>query len=261
MYPYIRIYGFMSVAAVPILDTFSAVADPTRCRMLWLLEQHELTVTELCSVLQLPQSTVSRHLKTLADAGWVGSRRDGTSRYYGLALEGGDGAHARIWQLTREQLAGRPGVDQDGKRLLRVLARRGETSKQFFASSAGQWDRVRQELFGHDISLRALAALLPPTWVVGDLGCGTGVTAGALAPFDLSSTGRVRFDGLEAELADFANARSAACDAELLAVVPARSYYVYLVAAVRGKPAVRRCRRTSLRLPILERRLQPEIPL
>ena len=45
-------------------------------------------MSELCAVLQLPQSTVSRHLKTLADAGWVTSRRDGTSRYYSLALDG-----------------------------------------------------------------------------------------------------------------------------------------------------------------------------
>ena len=55
--------------------------------MLLLLERHELTVSELCAVLQLPQSTVSRHLKTLADADWVISRRDGTSRYYTLALD------------------------------------------------------------------------------------------------------------------------------------------------------------------------------
>ena len=63
----------------------ATLADPLRCRVLLLLERHELTVTELCAVLQLPQSTVSRHLKTLADGGWVTSRRDGTSRYYGLA--------------------------------------------------------------------------------------------------------------------------------------------------------------------------------
>jgi len=66
----------------PILDHMTALSDPTRCRMLLLLERHELTVSELCSVLQLPQSTVSRHLKVLGDAEWVTSRRDGTSRYY-----------------------------------------------------------------------------------------------------------------------------------------------------------------------------------
>src|SRR5512145_3556864 len=120
---------------VPLLESFSALADPTRCRMLWLLDQQELTVTELCAVVRLPQSTVSRHLKALADAAWVTSRRDGTSRYYRLSLEGGEGTHARIWELTREQLAGRPGLAQDAKRLQRVLARRGETSKQFFSTS------------------------------------------------------------------------------------------------------------------------------
>ena len=72
--------------STPILDHMAALADPIRCRMLLPLERHELTVNEICSVLQLPQSTVSRHLKTLADDGWVISRRDGTSRFYGMAL-------------------------------------------------------------------------------------------------------------------------------------------------------------------------------
>src|SRR5690606_40449850 len=116
----------MSAAALPLLDSFSALADATRCRMLWLLEQQELTVSELCGVLQLPQSTVSRHLKTLADAGWVTSRRDGTSRYYALA-SGGDEARAQIWALTRAQLGGRPGIEQDARRLASVLAGRSQT--------------------------------------------------------------------------------------------------------------------------------------
>jgi ArsR family transcriptional regulator len=65
---------------VAILEHMSALADPIRCRMLLLLEKHELTVSELCAVLQMPQSSVSRHLKTLGDDDWVTSRRDGTSR-------------------------------------------------------------------------------------------------------------------------------------------------------------------------------------
>ena len=72
----------------PIFDDLSTLSDATRSRMLLLLERHELTVSELCDVLQLPQSTVSRHLKTLADANWVISRREATSRYYTLALDG-----------------------------------------------------------------------------------------------------------------------------------------------------------------------------
>ena len=86
-----------------IFDDLSALADATRSRMLLVLERHELTVTELCAVLQLPQSTVSRHLKTLLDAEWVSSRRDGTSRYYTLALDDRGPATRRLWALLREE--------------------------------------------------------------------------------------------------------------------------------------------------------------
>jgi ArsR family transcriptional regulator len=171
----------MSVSSLPLLDSFSALADATRCRMLWLLEPQELTVGELCDVLQLPQSTVSRHLKMLADAGWVSSRRDGTSRYYALATSSGAG-RGELWEIVKGQLAGRPGVEQDARRLARVLAGRGAASQQFFAASAGEWDRLRAELFGDDSSRSALLALLPSTWTVGDLGCGTGALLPVLAP-------------------------------------------------------------------------------
>lgn len=172
----------MLTATPSLLDSFSALSDATRCRMLWLLERQELTVTELCSILQLPQSTVSRHLRQLSDAGWVTSRRDGTSRYYTLALDGVDGPRAQIWTLTRSQVGARPGTEQDARRLARVLKSRRETSERFFAASAGQWDRLRDELFGEEFLPGALLALLPSTWVVGDLGCGTGALLPTLAP-------------------------------------------------------------------------------
>ena len=170
------------LAAPNLLDSFSVLADATRCRMLWLLERQELTVSELCTVLQLPQSTVSRHLRMLADAEWVRSRRDGTSRYYTLALDGAGGPRAQIWDLTRDQVAKRVGADQDARRLQRVLTSRREASQQFFATSAGQWDRLRDELFGREFVPGALLSLLPGHWVVGDLGCGTGALLPALAP-------------------------------------------------------------------------------
>jgi ArsR family transcriptional regulator len=166
-----------------IFDDLTALSDATRSRMLLLLERHELTVSELCSVLQLPQSTVSRHLKTLADVDWVTSRRDGTSRYYTLALDERNSSTRRLWAVLREQVAASVSADQDARRLKGVLARRQTKSEEFFASSAGQWDRLRQELFGRASSLHALPALFDPRWVVGDLGCGTGQTTAAIAPF------------------------------------------------------------------------------
>jgi ubiquinone/menaquinone biosynthesis C-methylase UbiE/DNA-binding transcriptional ArsR family regulator len=168
----------MPLDTVPLLDSFSALADATRCRLLLVLEQQELTVSELCVVLQLPQSTVSRHLKTLSDVGLVTSRRDGTSKYYTPAL---DQPHAALWQLARPEFLDRPGATQDARRLERVLSARRATSQKFFATSAGQWDRLRDELFGADFYVRPLLGLLPDSWVVGDLGCGTGAIVAALA--------------------------------------------------------------------------------
>jgi ArsR family transcriptional regulator len=173
----------ISLADLPILGALSALADPVRCRLLWLLERQELTVSELCDVLQLPQSTVSRQLKTLSDAGWVSSRREATSRYYALALDGPEGANTRIWTLMRESLAGTPGVEQDERRLTRVLSGRREASQRFFATASGEWDRLRDGLFGDRFFLPALTGLLPSEWTIADLGCGTGVITAALAPW------------------------------------------------------------------------------
>jgi ArsR family transcriptional regulator len=171
------------VAQVPITDALAALADATRGRMLCLVDRQELTVSELCAVLQLPQSTVSRHLKTLADAGWVNSRRDGTSRYYSLAPAAGDDARGPIWHVTRDQLGAGAAAGQDLRRLDSVIAQRSRTSREFFATTAGQWDRLRDDLFGRDVAVRALPGLLPAEWHVGDLGCGTGLAAATLAPW------------------------------------------------------------------------------
>ena len=59
-----------------VFDTLAALADATRSRLLLALDRHELTVSELCAVTQLPQSTVSRHLRILNDQGWVSSRAE-----------------------------------------------------------------------------------------------------------------------------------------------------------------------------------------
>jgi ArsR family transcriptional regulator len=169
--------------AASMIEHLAALADPLRCRILLALERHELTVTELCAVTQLPQSTVSRHLKTLADDGWVTSRREGASRYYGMDLQSLDPGARRLWPLTRDQVAGTLSAEQDERRLAGVLARRRAKAEQFFSSAAGEWDRLRQELFGQLFHLHALLALLDRSLVVGDLGCGTGQVSELVAPY------------------------------------------------------------------------------
>ena len=164
----------MNGRAPAILDHLSALADPTRSRLLLLLDRHELTVSELCGILQLPQSTVSRHLKALADSGWIAARAEGTSHLYTLQRDDLDAAARRLWQLVREQVGSTPAAAQDQRRLQSALAERRTKSQEFFSSSAGQWDRLREELFGDRFHLAALAGLADPSWVVGDLGCGAG---------------------------------------------------------------------------------------
>jgi SAM-dependent methyltransferase len=173
----------MVATAPSIFDQMSALADTTRSRLLLLLERHELTVGELCAVLQLPQSTVSRHLKVLADEGWVASRPEGTSRRYRMRTERLEAAARRLWGLVREQVAGHPTALQDVERVAAVLAQRRSRSQAFFSTSAGEWDRLRVELFGPRVELLCLLGLLDSEWVVGDLGCGTGHLAESLAPF------------------------------------------------------------------------------
>jgi ArsR family transcriptional regulator len=173
----------MNGRAPAILDHLASLADPTRSRLLLLLDRHELTVSELCTIMQLPQSTVSRHLKALADAGWIASRAEGTSRIYTMSRDELDASARRLWQLVREQVGPSPAAVQDQRRLQAALAGRRTKSQEFFSSSAGQWDRVRDELFGDRFHLAALAAFAQGDWTVGDLGCGTGQTSAAIAPF------------------------------------------------------------------------------
>jgi ubiquinone/menaquinone biosynthesis C-methylase UbiE len=173
----------MNGRAPAILDHLSALADTTRSRILLLIDRHELTVGELCAVMQLPQSTVSRHLKALSDAGWVASRAEGTSNLYMKTRDELDPPARRLWLLVREQVGSTPAAIQDQRRLQAALADRRTKSQEFFSSSAGQWDRLRDELFGDRFHLEALAAFVDPAWTVGDLGCGTGQVTAALAPF------------------------------------------------------------------------------
>jgi SAM-dependent methyltransferase len=170
----------MSARAL-VHDRLNTLADPTRGRVLLMLEGHELTVSELCSILQLPQSTVSRHLRVLGDDEWIVSRNEGTSRYYGRNPRLGNAAE-RLWTVVRDDLLQGDAAEHDRARLAGVLAQRQSKSREFFAASAVSWDAVRTELFGV-ASEFGLFGLLDDAWVLGDLGAGTGRLSEQLAPY------------------------------------------------------------------------------
>lgn len=169
-------------ARATVLDRLSVLADPTRSRILLVLERHELTVGELCTILQLPQSTVSRHLKLLADDGWIIARGEGTSRFYRMIGERLDDSTKALWSVVRAQISPTASATQDERRAEGVLAKRRDKALVFFRDSFELWDRMRTEMIGERADLLALLHLIDETWVVGDLGCGTGAIAEAIAP-------------------------------------------------------------------------------
>ena len=163
----------MTAPKLSIHGRLTELADATRCRLLLALEAHELTVGELCTALALPQSTVSRHLRILSDEAWVESRAEGATRWYRMAPALDHEARA-LWALVREPVLTTLAAQQDHARVESVLTARRSRSEAFISSAAAEWDARVASLFGARADLGAALALLDPSLVVGDLGCGTG---------------------------------------------------------------------------------------
>ncbi|MBX3323412.1 MAG: ArsR family transcriptional regulator [Phycisphaeraceae bacterium] len=166
----------------PVIDRLTILCEPARLRALRVLEREELSVGELARVLQAPQSTVSRHLKLLSDAGWVLSRTERTATYYRVVPGELPEADRELWTVLSTQIDDRGELAEDSRRLESVLAERQTDSLSFFGRVAGEWDALRRELFGDQLTEEALLGLIRPDWVIVDVGCGTGNAAAVLAP-------------------------------------------------------------------------------
>lgn len=166
----------------PLLGWLATLSDLARVRVLRLLDQQELSVGELALALQLPQSTVSRHLKQLLDQHLVMKRSEGTASLYRLATADLNPAAHDLWMLLRNRLGPSTTFTHDDARLQQVLAERRTDSRSFFGRIAGEWDELRGELFGELFTLESLLSLIDPEWIVADLGCGTCNGAELIAP-------------------------------------------------------------------------------
>jgi SAM-dependent methyltransferase/DNA-binding transcriptional ArsR family regulator len=142
-----------------------------------------LSVGELAEILKLPQSTVSRHLKTLGDAQLIHARRDGTSTFYSLSDDAGAGRQLR--ELANGHLEHDGIAKADAQRLSAVLRKResrADSADAFFGKHAPYWDELRAQWFGETFHLEGLLALLNPAWTVADIGTGTGAMLPLLSP-------------------------------------------------------------------------------
>lgn len=151
-----------------------AAGEATRLRVLALLAEAELTVSDLTEILRQSQPRISRHLKLLVEAGLVGRFREGSWAFFRLADEGGGAevAQALIGRLDPSD----PVVARDRERLAEVRSARAAAAQAYFRAHAAEWDRIRR-LHAADAAVEAaIAAALGdrPFRSLLDLGTGTG---------------------------------------------------------------------------------------
>jgi ubiquinone/menaquinone biosynthesis C-methylase UbiE len=183
-------------AAEALQKVFKTLADPTRVRILRLLEQEELIVGELMDILGMAQSRVSRHLAVLRETGLLADRRDGTFVAYRLVLPE-EGPWRDAWTLARKSLADDPTSNRDDTLLRRTLTARKEShGRNFFDSVGPEWDAMRRVFGDEMLRARATAMLVPPGLCVADIGTGTGVLALELAELGLDVIGIDRSEAM-----------------------------------------------------------------
>jgi len=163
------------------INLLRLLADPTRLRLLLLLEQAELSVAELQDILGMGQSRISSHLAQLRRAGVVENRRAGKNVYYGATeIGGGNGARARVQEMLRSLAREIPETTRDRTALKLTLRKRQDRAREYFDELAGKFGRS----YVPGRSWRALAhtliTLLPPL-TVADLGAGEGTLSQLLA--------------------------------------------------------------------------------
>jgi ArsR family transcriptional regulator len=184
---------------------FRIFSDPTRIRILALLEREELAVQEIMEVLGMAQSRVSRHLAILREAGLLEDRRDGTYAFYRFAPPQ-KAPWRDTWALVVENLRGDATAERDAAALSRVMESRSERTRSFFDSVGPEWDALRKVFNDDALRAQAVSRLLDPNLVVADIGTGTGILA-----IELARLG-VRVIGIDhsSRMLDAARAKAAA---------------------------------------------------
>jgi ubiquinone/menaquinone biosynthesis C-methylase UbiE len=186
----------MAATADDLQKVFKTLSDPTRLRILRLLEKQELVVQELMEVLGMAQSRVSRHLAILREAGLLSDRRDRTFVSYRF-IPPVDRWWRDAWNLVRDNLAGDSTTERDDAALARMIEAREKPSRNFFDSVGPEWDALRK-IFNDDVvRAQALTRLVMPDQLVADIGTGTGILASELARLGLRV---IAVDGSQAML-------------------------------------------------------------
>lgn len=173
--------------AADLTALLKVLGDPTRLRILGLLELEELSVGELSRALGMAQSRVSNHLRVLREAGPLLSERHvGPSTFVRSAVATPEESSsetrllARLWFALAPELRALAEHELDLQRLRTVMSERRGNAPEFFDRVAADWDKIGVDFSTGQARQRVVANLLPPELTVADLGCGTGYFGRAL---------------------------------------------------------------------------------
>lgn len=155
-------------------DALRAVAEGTRLRILALLAEAELTVSDLTEILRQSQPRISRHLKLLTEAGVIERYREGAWAFFHLPHRGDSATIARL--LVERLDLNDPVVARDRERLAAVREARAEAAQNYFRAHAAEWDRLRKLHAADEAVEQAIQKALgdKPFHSLLDLGTGTG---------------------------------------------------------------------------------------
>lgn len=163
------------------LNFLRLLADPTRLRLILLLEQEELSVAELQDILGMGQSRISSHLAQLKRAGVVQDRRAGKNVYYGVTeSEAQSATDAKVGELTRTLARELPETARDRTALKITLRKRQDKVRAYFDELAGKFGRSYVPGRSWQALAHTLITLLPAQNVA-DLGAGEGTLSQLLA--------------------------------------------------------------------------------
>jgi ArsR family transcriptional regulator len=160
-------------------EILKLLADPTRLRLLCLLQREELSVAEIQEILDMAQSRISSQLALLRKADLVVDRREGKKSFYSINPDLPQ-KEKKLIETTLEIMEGRPELQRDRENLERSMTRRREVAEQYFNLIAGRLGRNycpgrSWEAIGHFL------LHLVPSIKVADLGAGEGLISQLIA--------------------------------------------------------------------------------
>ncbi len=160
-----------------IIKQFKALSDPTRLRLLHILNEVELSVNEIVSIVDMIQSGVSRHLKILLESGLLISRKEGSYMYYCASRHSETRA---LITLACSRIQADPLFRLDLEKARQIITIRKNRTKRFFSTVAPQWEGLKKEVLGNFNLNAVLKQQIQGRGSIADLGCGTGELLGQL---------------------------------------------------------------------------------